>query len=58
VSAAQAPGLEEALQQAVREGTPYVILDGKVAASDRCREKSVSRKGREIDSWYSGKYRG
>ena len=56
--AAQAPGLEEALQQAVREGTPYVILHGKVVASDRCREKSVSRKGREIDSWYSGKYRG
>jgi hypothetical protein len=29
VIAARAPGLEEALQQAVREGTPYVILDGK-----------------------------
>jgi hypothetical protein len=55
VIAARAPGLEEALERAVREGTPYVILDGKVVASDRCREKSVSRKGREIDSWYSGK---
>ena len=37
------------------EGTPYVILDGKIVASDRCREKTVSRKGREIDLWYSGK---
>jgi hypothetical protein len=55
VIAAQAPGLEEALERAVREGTPYVILDGKVVASDRCRQKSLSRKGREVDSWYSGK---
>ena len=55
VIAAEAPGLEEALERAVREGTPYVILDGKVVASDRCQEKKVSRKGREIDRWYSGK---
>ena len=27
VIAAEAPGLEEALERAVREGTPYVILD-------------------------------
>ncbi len=37
------------------EGTPYVILDGKIVAADRCHEKTVSRKGREIDLWYSGK---
>src|SRR6185312_1320226 len=37
------------------EGTSYVILDGKIVASDRCREKTVSRKGRDIDLWYSGK---
>ena len=55
VLAAQAPGPEEALGQAVKEGTPYVILDGKIVTSDRCREKKVSRKGREIDRWYSGK---
>ena len=55
VIAAQAPGLEEALERAVREGTPYVILDGKIVAADRCHEKTVSRKGREIDLWYSGK---
>ena len=55
VIAAEAPGLEEALERAVAEGTPYVILDGKIVASDRCREKTVSRKGRDIDLWYSGK---
>jgi hypothetical protein len=55
VLAARAPGLQEALERALKEGTPYVILDGKIVASDRCREKTISRKGREIDLWYSGK---
>jgi len=55
VIAAQAPGLEEALERAVKEGTPYVILDGKIVASGRCHEKTVSRKGRDIDLWYPGK---
>ena len=55
VMAAEAPGLEEALERAVAEGTPYVILDGKIVCSDRCHEKTVSRKGRDIDLWYSGK---
>ena len=55
VVAAEAPGLEEALERAVAEGTPYVILDGKIVSADRCHEKTVSRKGREIDLWYSGK---
>jgi hypothetical protein len=55
VISAEAPDLEEALEQAVKEGTPYVIIDGKVVASDRCHEKRISKKGREIDRWYSGK---
>ena len=55
VIAAEAPGLEEALERAVAGGTPYVILDGKVVSADRCHQKTVSRKGREIDLWYSGK---
>ena len=55
VIAAEAPGLEEALERAVAEGTPYVILDGKIVSSDRCHAKTVSRKGRDIDLWYSGK---
>ena len=34
---------------------PYLILDGKVVDTDRCREKTLSRKGKTIDLWYSGK---
>jgi len=49
VLAARAPGLREALERALAEGTPYVILDGKIVDSDRCHEKTLSRKGREID---------
>jgi hypothetical protein len=55
VLAARAPGLQEALERAVAGGTPYVILDGKVVSTDRCREKTISRKGTVIDLWYSGK---
>jgi len=55
VLAAQAPGLREALERALAEGAPYVILDGKIVDADRCHEKTVSRKGAEIDLWYSGK---
>jgi DDE superfamily endonuclease len=57
VLAARAPGLREALERALAEGTPYVILDGKIVDSDRCHEKTLSRKGKEIDVWYSGKKR-
>jgi hypothetical protein len=38
VVSAEAPGLEEALERAVKEGTPYVILDGKIVSTDRCHE--------------------
>jgi hypothetical protein len=51
----QAPGLAEALERALADGVPYVILDGKVFATDRCAEKITSVKGEEIDAWYSGK---
>jgi hypothetical protein len=54
VLAARAPGLREAREQ----GLPYLILDGKVAADGRCKEKTISKKGREIDRWYSGKAHG
>jgi len=49
------PGLREQLEKALAGGTPFVILDGKIVDADRCREKATSRKGREIDAWYSGK---
>jgi hypothetical protein len=55
VLAACAPDLHEALERAVAERLPYLILDGKVVESDRCAEKTVSVKGRLIDLWYSGK---
>jgi hypothetical protein len=58
VLAERAPSLCEALERAKECGLPYLILDGKVVASDRCAEKATSRKGRQIDSWYSGKTHG
>jgi hypothetical protein len=52
---AKAPTLEEALEKAVDQGLPYIILDGTLISSDRCSDKKTSRKGAEIDKWYSGK---
>ncbi len=57
VLAARAPGLQEQLERALAAGAPYLILDGKVVDADRCREKTLSRKGKTIDLWYSGKTR-
>ena len=55
VLAAKAPTLREALEKAVEQGLPYLILDGTLISSDRCADKKTSRKGKEIDKWYSGK---
>ena len=55
VLAREAPSLEEALEKAAEQGLPYVILDGTLISSDRCSDKKTSRKGTEIDKWYSGK---
>jgi hypothetical protein len=52
---AEAPDLHEALEKAAEQGLPYVILDGTLVSSDRCSDKKTSRKGAEIDKWYSGK---
>ena len=57
VLAARAPGLREALERAREEGIPYVILDGKLFATDRVAEQVTSVKGEEVDAWYSGKHR-
>ena len=46
VLAARAPGLREQLERALAEGTPYLILDGKVVDTDRCREKPPAARGR------------
>ena len=50
-----APSLEQALEKAADQGLPYVILDGTLISSDRCAGKKTSKKGKEIDKWYSGK---
>jgi hypothetical protein len=55
VLAAKAPTLIEALGKAIEQGLPYLILDGTLISSDRCADKKTSRKGKEIDKWYSGK---
>jgi hypothetical protein len=55
VLAAKAPTLREALDKAIEQGLPYLILDGTLISSDRCADKKTSRKGQEIDKWYSGK---
>lgn len=55
VLAAQAPELAEALARVRDEGWAYVILDGKIVDTDRLHVKTISRKGRPIDVWYSGK---
>jgi hypothetical protein len=55
VLAAKAPSLREALDRAAEDGLPYLILDGTLISSDRCADKKTSRKGKEIDKWYSGK---
>jgi DDE superfamily endonuclease len=57
VLAAKAPTLREALDKAAEQGLPYLILDGTLISSDRCAGKKTSKKGREIDRWYSGKAR-
>jgi DDE superfamily endonuclease len=55
VLAEQAPGLHEALERAKEEGLAHLILDGKVVATDRVKIKTISRKGKTIDLWFSGK---
>jgi hypothetical protein len=55
VLADQAPDLHEALEKAKADGLAYVILDGKIFSADRCSEKTLSVKGKQIDLWYSGK---
>ncbi len=57
VLAAKAPSLRQALERAVEQGLPYLILDGTLIASDRCAERKISRKGKEVHKWYSGKAR-
>jgi hypothetical protein len=45
VLAAKAPSLREAMDKAVEQGLPYLILDGTLIPTDRCADKKTSRKG-------------
>ena len=36
------------------DGVPHVIFDGKVFETDRLAETVTSKKGEDIDAWYSG----
>jgi DDE superfamily endonuclease len=55
VLAARAPDLHQALEQAAANGMPHLVLDDKIFDTDRCRMKTASVKGEQIDEWYSGK---
>jgi hypothetical protein len=55
VLAAKAPDLHTALERAQDQDLAYLILDGKVFATDRLRESALNRKGETVDAWYSGK---
>ncbi|MEV0053036.1 IS5/IS1182 family transposase, partial [Saccharopolyspora shandongensis] len=56
VLAEQAPDLHEALKKAAEEGEPYLIMDGKLFASDRLGETTLNKKGNQVDRWFSGKH--
>jgi DDE superfamily endonuclease len=57
VLADQAPDLQEALDEARAVGCANLILDGTLISTDRLAEAKVSKKGRAVDAWYSGKNR-
>jgi hypothetical protein len=56
VLAARAPDLHEALERAREEGTPFVILDGRLFSTGRLSEQVTSVTGEAIDAWYSGRH--
>ena len=55
VLAARAPGLQEALERALKEGTPYVILGRQDRRVRPVPGEDHQPQGPEIDLWYSGK---
>jgi len=57
VPSEQAPDLPQALERALAEGMAYVILDGKLFATDACAGTAQSAKGGEFHIWYSGRKR-
>jgi hypothetical protein len=55
VLAARAPDLRDALERAKADGLPYLILDGKVVAADRLKEKTTSKKAGRLTGGTRGR---
>jgi DDE superfamily endonuclease len=53
----QAPTLAGALERALADGVPYVILDGKVFKTDAVAETAQGKNGGDFHVWYSGRKR-
>ena len=53
----QAPELQDAFERAAKDGMPHLIPHGTIISTDRLSETKICVKGKEIDSWYSGKTR-
>ncbi len=51
----RAPSLQDALERVRDEELACLILDGTITTCDQLTGTTVSRKGKEIDLWYSGK---
>ena len=51
----EGPHLREALDRAAGQGLPTSSWTARSISSDRCADKKTSKKGKEIDKWYSGK---
>jgi hypothetical protein len=57
VLASQAPGLREALERALAEAAPYVILDGRSSAATGATRKRPAGRGRKSTRGTRGKGR-
>jgi hypothetical protein len=57
VLADQAPDLHQVLEECQAGGLTHVILDGTLIETDRVAGTHVNSEGKEVDTWYSGKYR-
>lgn len=55
VLAAQAPDLNQALEQVKAQGWTYLVLDGTIIGADRDLAPNINAKGQVVDLWYSGK---
>lgn len=57
VLAAQAANLHQVLKECQAKGLSHVILDGTLIETGRVAGTHMNNKGKEVDTWYSGKHR-